>query len=84
LIIKFGKFEKIESSSFLFGTVWFRQFHGKVKEETKLEDLKIRGVLRHRKILKSIKKSRWKKSKPESDVIKIELSGFRYQSICFS
>jgi hypothetical protein len=44
----------------------------------KLEDLKIQGVLMHEKKLKCIKKPRWEKSKPKTEVAKIGLSGFRY------
>jgi hypothetical protein len=45
------------------------------------EDLKVQDVLRHEKILKSIKESRWKKSKLEAEVVKTGLFDFRYRSI---
>jgi hypothetical protein len=38
---KFGKSKKIGSSDFLFQTIRFQQFQSKVKEEAKLEYLKI-------------------------------------------
>jgi hypothetical protein len=37
---------------------------------------KIPGVLRHEKILKSIKEPIWRKSKPKAEVAKIRVSGF--------
>jgi hypothetical protein len=40
--------------------------------------------LRHGKGLKSIKKPRWKKSKPKAEAAKIGLSGFGNQNIRFS
>jgi hypothetical protein len=46
--------------------------------------LKIQDVLRHGKVLKSIKDPRWKKYKPEAEVTKIGLFDFGYQSIRFS
>jgi hypothetical protein len=46
---KFGKSEKIGPSGFSFRTVQFRQFQSKAKEEAKLEDLKIQGVLKQEK-----------------------------------
>jgi hypothetical protein len=49
-----------------------------------LEDLKIQDILRHGKGLKSIKEPRCKKSKPEANVIKTELSDFVYWSIRLS
>jgi hypothetical protein len=52
-------------------------------EGVKLKDLKIQGVLRHGKILKGIKKPRWKKSKPKAKVTKIGQFSFGYQSIWF-
>jgi hypothetical protein len=49
LMTKFGKSEKIGPSGFSFRTVRFRQFQSKAKEEAKLEDLKIQGVLKQEK-----------------------------------
>jgi hypothetical protein len=43
--------------------------------------LKIQGVLRHAKELKSIKKPRWKKFKPKTKAAKTGLSGFGNWSI---
>jgi hypothetical protein len=76
--------EKIGLSDFIFQKIRFWQFQGKTKEGAKLEDLKIQGVLRQEKGLTSIKKPRWKKSKPEAEAAKTRLSGFGYQSIQFS
>jgi hypothetical protein len=45
---------------------------------------KIPGVLRHEKILKSIKESIWRKSKPKAEVAKIGVSGFGNRSVRFS
>jgi hypothetical protein len=61
----------------------FNDFQNKNREGTKLEDLKIQGVLRHEKILKGIKKPRWKKSKPKVEAAKLGQSCFGYQSIQF-
>jgi hypothetical protein len=58
LMTKFGKAEKIGCSGFLFRIVWFWQFQYKTKEGARLEDLRIQGILRHGKGLKSIKKPR--------------------------
>jgi hypothetical protein len=55
---KFGKAEKIGCSGFLFWIVWFWQFQYKTKEGARLEDLKIQGILRHGKGLKSIREPR--------------------------
>jgi hypothetical protein len=52
---KFGKSEETGLSGFLFRNIRFWQFQDKIKEEAKIEDLKIQGVLRHGKRLKSIK-----------------------------
>jgi hypothetical protein len=49
-----------------------------------LEVLKIQDVMRHGKGLKGINEPIWKKSKPEAEVAKTELSDFGYQSIQFS
>jgi hypothetical protein len=54
------------------------QFHGKTKEGARLKNLKIQGVLRHGKVLRSIKEPRWKKSEPEADAVKTRLFGFGY------
>jgi hypothetical protein len=48
-----------------------------------LKDLEVQDVLIHGKALKSINKSRWKKSKLEGEVINTGLSGFAYCSIQF-
>jgi hypothetical protein len=45
--------------------------------------LKIQSVLRREKGLRSIKESRWKKSKPKAEAAKIKLSNFGYRSIRF-
>jgi hypothetical protein len=45
-------------------------------EGAKLEDLKVQGVLRHKKILKGIKEPRWKKSKAKAEGAKIRLLVF--------
>jgi hypothetical protein len=52
-------------------------------KRAKLEDLKIQGVLRHGKGLRSIKEARWKKSKPKTKAAKTELSDLGYRSIQF-
>jgi hypothetical protein len=80
---KFDKVKKIGSSDFLFRTIWFRQFSEQEQDINLLEDLKIQEVLRHEKRLKSTKKSRWKKSKLDAEVIKIGLFSFGYRSIQF-
>jgi hypothetical protein len=81
---KFGESEKTGLSDFLFWNIRFWQFQGKTKEWAKLEDLKIRGVLRHEKGLKSKKEPRWKKSKPKAEATKTGPSSFGYRSIRFS
>jgi hypothetical protein len=73
---KFGKSGKTRLSGSLFRNIRFWQFQYKTKEGIRLEDLKIQGVLRHAKGLKSIKKPRWKKSKTKAKAAKIELFGF--------
>jgi hypothetical protein len=73
---KFDKSEKIRLFGFLFRTIRFWQFQGKIKNGAKLEDLKIQGVLRHGKELKGIKEPRWKKSKPKAKAAKTRLSSF--------
>jgi hypothetical protein len=61
----------------------FWQFQGKTKEGVRLEDLKIQGVLRHGKGLKSNKVPKWKKSILKAEAVKIGLSGLGYRSIRF-
>jgi hypothetical protein len=80
---KFGKSEKTGLSSFLFRNIWFWQFQGKAKEGAKIEDLKIQGVLRHKKRLRSVKEIRWKKFKLKVEAVKNGLSGLGYRSIRF-
>jgi hypothetical protein len=80
---KFGKPGKTGLSGLLFRTIRFCQFQSKTKEGAKLKDLKIQGVLRHGKVLRSIEEPRWKKSKPKAKITKIRLSGLGYQSIWF-
>jgi hypothetical protein len=55
LMTKFDKSKKTGLSGFLFRNIRFCQFQGKTKEGAKLEDLKIQGVLRYEKRLRSIK-----------------------------
>jgi hypothetical protein len=62
----------------------FGSFQNRNREFAKLKDLKIQDVLRHEKILKGIKESRWKKSKAKAKVTKSRLSNFGYRSIRFS
>jgi hypothetical protein len=83
LMTKFGKSGKTGPSSFLFQTIQFWQFQNKIKEEAKLEDLKIQCVLKHEKGLKGIKGPGWKKMMQEVKVAKTGLSGFGYRSILF-
>jgi hypothetical protein len=54
-MIKFGKSKKIKLFSLLFRNIWFWQFQSKVKNETKFEDLKIKGILKQENGLKDIK-----------------------------
>jgi hypothetical protein len=49
----------------------------------KLENLKIQGVLKHRKRLKGIKRPRYKKIKQEAEVAKIGPSGLPNRTIRF-
>jgi hypothetical protein len=65
--------EKLDYPVRYFGTSDFGSFSIKPRKEL---DLKIQGVLRHAKGLKSIKKLRWKKSKTKAKAAKIELFGF--------
>jgi hypothetical protein len=83
VITKFDKSKKTRLSTFLFWTIWFWQLQDKIKEGTKLKDLKIQGVLRHGKGLRGIKEPRWKKSKPKVVATKTGVSGFGYMSIWF-
>jgi hypothetical protein len=55
---KFGKSGKIGLSGLLFRNIRFWQLQVKTKEGAKLKDLKIQGVLRHGKELRSINESR--------------------------
>jgi hypothetical protein len=52
---KFGKSEKTGPSGFPFQTIQFWYFQSKPKDESKLEDLKIQGVLQQEKGLKGVK-----------------------------
>jgi hypothetical protein len=83
LMIKFDEFGKTELSVFPFRTIWFWWFQDKIKEGAKFKDLKIQGVLRYEKGLKSVKKPRWKKSKPKDEAAKTGLSGFGFWSVQF-
>jgi hypothetical protein len=56
--------KKLDYSICYFETSGFNSFRIKSRKEVDL-DLKIQGVLRHEKGLKSIKESKWKKSKPK-------------------
>jgi hypothetical protein len=76
LMSKFSEFEKTGLFGLLFQNIRFWQFQDKTREGNKLEALKIHGILRHGKGLTSIKKPRWKKSKPEPEVAKIGLFSF--------
>jgi hypothetical protein len=68
---KFGKARKIICSSFLFWTVWFRQFQNMKKTGAKLGELKIQGVLKQGEWLKGIKGPRWDAIKQDAEVTKI-------------
>jgi hypothetical protein len=81
---KFSNSGKIGLSGFLFWTIQFWQFQGKIKEGAKLKNLKIQDVLRYGKGLKGIKEPRWKKSKSKVKAAKTRLSNFGYRSIRFS
>jgi hypothetical protein len=65
---KFGKAEKTECSGFLFRTVQFRQFQNMNISGAKLEDLKIKYVLKQEEGLKGIKGPIWNKIKQEARV----------------
>jgi hypothetical protein len=78
---KFGEYGNIGLTGFLFWNIRFWQLQDKNKKGAKLEDLHIQGILRHGKGLRSIKESRWKKSKPKVEAAKIRLSGLGYRSI---
>jgi hypothetical protein len=58
LMTKFGKSAKTGPSGSLFRIVQFWQFQSQDKEWAKFEDLKIQGVLKQEKWLKSFKWSR--------------------------
>jgi hypothetical protein len=64
-MIKFDKSVKIELSGLLFWNIQFWQFQVQIKEGAKIKDLRIQGILRHGKGLRSIKELIWKKSKPK-------------------
>jgi hypothetical protein len=81
---KFDKSGKTGLSGFLCWTIRFWHFQDKTKEEAKFKDLKIQGVLRNEKGLKSVKKPRWKKSKPKAKATKTEPFGFRFRDVQFS
>jgi hypothetical protein len=76
LMIKFDKSKKTGLSDFLFQNIRFWQFQGKAKKGAKIKDLKISGVLKHGKILRSIKEPRWKKSKTKVMAAKTGVSNF--------
>jgi hypothetical protein len=50
---KFGRSEKTGPSGFLFQIIQFWQFQNRNITRAKLEDLKIQGILRHGKGLRS-------------------------------
>jgi hypothetical protein len=52
-------------------------------EWAKFEDLNIQDILRCEKRLKSVKKPRWKKSKPKAETAKTGPFSFGYWSIQF-
>jgi hypothetical protein len=52
---KFGKAEKTGLSNLPNRSIQFCQFHSKIEEGAKLEDLKIQGILKQEKRLKVIK-----------------------------
>jgi hypothetical protein len=52
---KFGKARKSGLFNLPNWSIWFWQFQSKTDEVTKLEDLKIQGVLKQEKGLKGIK-----------------------------
>jgi hypothetical protein len=70
------KFGKAEKTDFLFQIVQFWYIQVKIKEVTKLKDLKIQDVLRHAKGLRSIMEPRWKKFKPKAEAVNIGWSDF--------
>jgi hypothetical protein len=52
---KFGKAKKIGLSHLPKQSIHFWQFQNQTKKRTKLEDLKIQGILKQEKALKGIK-----------------------------
>jgi hypothetical protein len=71
---KFHESTKTGLSDLLFWNIRCWQFQDKTNEGARLEDLKIQGVLRYGKGLKSIKEPRWNKSKPKAEAAKTGLS----------
>jgi hypothetical protein len=67
LMTKFDKCRKIGLFGFLFRNIRFWQVQRRIKTRAKLEDFKIRGVLRHGKRLRGVKEPSWRKSKPKAE-----------------
>jgi hypothetical protein len=65
---KFGKAGKTGCFDFLFRIVQFQQFQNMNRIGARIEDLKIKDVLRSGKILKGDKEPTEKNSKPKSKV----------------
>jgi hypothetical protein len=83
LMTKIFKSDKIGLPGFVFWNIRFSEFQNKNREGAKCEDFRIPVHLRHEKGIRSIKESRWKKSKSKAEVIKTGLSGLGYRSIRF-
>jgi hypothetical protein len=83
-MIKFDKSVKIELSGLLFWNIQFWQFQVQIKEGAKIKDLRIQGILRHGKGLRSIKELICKKSKPKAEAAKTEWSDFGFWRVRFS
>jgi hypothetical protein len=58
--------KKLNHLIFYSGISGFDIFRGGSRQELKLKDSKIQGVLRYEKTLRGIKEARWKKSKPKA------------------
>jgi hypothetical protein len=82
-MIIFDESEKTGLSGFRFQTIRFWQFQDKTNKGAKFKDLKIQGILRHGKRLKSVKKLRCQKSKPKVAAAKTGLSNFGFQNSGF-
>jgi hypothetical protein len=80
---KFCKTGETGSSGFLFRLPGFSSFQNRNKEGAKLEDLKIKCVLRTGKILKGDKEPMEKNSKPKAKVAKTRMSDFGSRSVRF-